>query len=232
MRAQAQLLLGGRKKISGGLDQEIIIFRSLPFHLPPQDEAWRQFVKYSGAGRNLTHVLDDPELRSLMLHHIAEEVFSPEARSAVLPGSAAACLRCNNALLRLRASERGVLLLDDIDAFARPVGLCCCVGLFSYLATEIFACLRRPAPAGSVRVRPQATGRATAEGSASGAEEISNFVGVLCKSLLFSRSLLLPSFSPARAKGESVSNSLLLLASACRSRTSTARARASSGASF
>lgn len=49
-------------------------------------------MEYSSSGRNLSHVLDDPELRLLLQHHIAEGIFLPEARCDFLLRSGCAAV--------------------------------------------------------------------------------------------------------------------------------------------
>ena len=46
----------------------------------PTGDAWQRFVRHSSSRRTEEDLLRDPSLKALLMHHLAEGVFDPQAR--------------------------------------------------------------------------------------------------------------------------------------------------------
>lgn len=125
----------------------------------PTGDAWQRFVRHSSSRRTEDDLLGDPNLKALLMHHLAEGVFDPQARRCYCDAGAAA---------RWRRSPSSVLasacLRAGSVAAAFPVG--CWPPQHSPPPPP--AALPPPLPADSVRQGPS-LGRQAAQGLPAGA---------------------------------------------------------------
>lgn len=90
----------------------------------PTGDAWQRFLRHSSSRKTEDDLLKDPNLKALLLHHLAEGVFDPQARSSAAGRQRASsrCCCCPACCHRLAGATARGLCGDDHCCFGSGGG--------------------------------------------------------------------------------------------------------------